>query len=48
MAIIKNNLLIETTNPGEDVEKKKSLYIAGRNIYQLRHLGKQYEGFLTN
>ena len=47
MAIIKKKkkLLIEITNPGKDAEKKESLYIVGRNVYWLSHLGKKYGGF---
>ena len=32
----------QITNVGEDIEKRESSYIAGRNVNWYRHCGKQY------
>ena len=38
----------QTTNVGEDVEKKEPLYTVGGNVNWYGHCGKQYGGFLKS
>ena len=44
MTVIKKN----TTNAGEDVEKREALDTVGGNISWCSHYGKQYGGFPGN
>ena len=44
MTVIKKN----TTNAGEDLEKREPLDTAGGNINWSSHYGKQYGGFSKN
>ena len=50
MAIIikKKKKVLQTTNAGEDVEKREPSYSVGENVNWYSHYGEQYRDFLKN
>ena len=47
IAIIKKRNL-QTSNPGEDVDKRKPSYTVGENVDWYNHYGEQYGGSLKS
>ena len=39
---------LQTTNPGEDVDKREPFYTVGENVNWYNHYGEQYGGSLKN